>query len=76
MFKEKLKKHTRKILNIFTSKTAILGTSRVIRELLHSETCSLSDGDRHWFKKSTGEKRSVTGDNNNNIIIIIIILTI
>jgi len=33
----------------------------------------LSDEDHRWLR-STGEKRTVTGDNNNNIIILIIII--
>ena len=51
-------------------KTAILGTSHIIRKVLQCEARSLSGGDHRWFKRSTGEKRPVTRDihiyNNNN----------
>ena len=49
-------------------KTAILGTSHIIRKVLQCEILSLSCGDHRWFKRSTGEKRPVTRDiiNNNN----------
>jgi hypothetical protein len=33
-------------------KTAILGTSHIIRKVLHCETCSLSGGDHRSFKGS------------------------
>ena len=50
-------------------KTAILGTSHIIRKVLQCEAWSLSGGDHRWFKRSTGKKRPVTrdDDNNNNI---------
>ena len=48
-------------------KTAVLGTSHIIRNVLQSETLSLSGGDHRWFKRrSTREKRPVTGDDNSN----------
>ena len=53
-------------------KTAVLGTSNIIRKVLQSETGSLSDGDHCWFERSTRGKRPVTGENNNNNNIIII----
>jgi hypothetical protein len=34
-------------------KTAILGTSHIIRKVLLSGTLSLSSRDRHWFKRSS-----------------------
>ena len=43
-------------------KTAILGTSHIIRKVLQCEAWSLSDGDHRWFKRSTRKKRLVTGD--------------
>ena len=43
-------------------KTAILGTSHIIRKVLQCETGSLSGGDHRWFKRSTGQKRPVTRD--------------
>ena len=63
--------HTRKHSVGSVQQTAVLGTSRLIRKVLQCETGSLSDGDRRWFKRSTWEKRPVTGDgdgddNNNN----------
>jgi hypothetical protein len=55
-------------------KTAILGTSHIIRKVLQAESCSLSGGVHHWLKRrSTREERKpVTrnddddDDNNNN----------
>jgi hypothetical protein len=52
-------------------KTAILGTSHIIRKVLQCEARSLSGGDHRWFKRSTGKERPVTRDihntsNNNN----------
>jgi len=43
-------------------KTAVLGTSHIIRKVLQCEAWSVSGGDHRWFKRSTGEKRPVTGD--------------
>ena len=43
-------------------KTAILGTSHIIRKVLQCEACSLSGGDHRWFKRSTGKKRPVIRD--------------
>jgi hypothetical protein len=51
-------------------KTAILGTSHIIRTVLQAEIWSLSGGVNHWLKgRSTREERKpVTrnDDNNNN----------
>jgi hypothetical protein len=55
-------------------KTAILGTSHIIRKVLQTETWSLSGGVHHWLKsRSTREERKpVTknddydDDDNNN----------
>jgi hypothetical protein len=47
-------------------KTAVLGTSHIIRKILQCETSSLSGGDHRWFKRSTRKKRPVTRDINNN----------
>jgi hypothetical protein len=57
-------------------KTAILGTSHIIRKVLQCETWSLSGGDHPWFKRSTRKKRPVTRDDNNNNSIIVIILVV
>ena len=66
-FKESSKSHTRKTLNTFIQKTAILETSHIIRKVLQ-----LSGGDRRWFNRSSNrEKRPVTRDNNDNTIIVI-----
>jgi hypothetical protein len=43
-------------------KTAVLGTSHIMWKVLQCETGSLSSGDHHWFKRSTGKKRPVTRD--------------
>jgi hypothetical protein len=51
-------------------KTAILGTSHIIRKVLQCEACSLSGGDHCWFKRIAKKNRPVTRD----IIIIIIII--
>ena len=37
-------------------KTAILGTSHIIRKVLQCEAWSLSGGAHRWFKRSTGKK--------------------
>jgi hypothetical protein len=37
-------------------KTAVLGTSHVIRKVLQSETLSLSGGVHHWFKRKSTRK--------------------
>jgi hypothetical protein len=62
--------NTRTTLNRFRTKTAILGTSHIIRKVLQAETWSLSGGAHHWLKRrSTREERKpVTrnDDNNNN----------
>ena len=34
-------------------RTAVLGTSHIIRKVLQCETLSRSGGDRRWFKRST-----------------------
>jgi hypothetical protein len=47
-------------------KTAILGTSHIIRKVLQCETWSLSGEDHRWFKRSTRMKRPVTRDKDNN----------
>jgi len=47
-------------------KTAILGTSHIIRKVLQCEAWSVSGGDPCWFKRSTGKKRNVTRDDNSN----------
>jgi len=50
-------------------KTAVLGTSHIIRKVLQCEAGSLSGGDHRCFKRITAKKRPVTRDiyiNNNN----------
>ena len=52
-------------------KTAILGTSHIIRKVLQCETWSLSGGDHRWFKRSTRKKclwqeTYILYNNNNN----------
>jgi hypothetical protein len=37
-------------------KTAVLGTSQIIRKVLQSETSSLSGGVHHWFKRKSTMK--------------------
>ena len=43
-------------------KTAILGTSHIIRKVLQCDAWSVSGGDHCWFNRSTGKKRPVTRD--------------
>ena len=43
-------------------KTAILGTSHIIRKVLQCEARSLSGGDHCWFKRITRKNRPVTRD--------------
>ena len=43
-------------------KTAMLGTSHIIRKVLQCEARSLSGGDHCWFKRITRKNRSVTRD--------------
>jgi len=47
-------------------KTAILGTSHIIRKVLQCETWSLSGGDHRWLKRITGQKKPMTREDNNN----------
>jgi hypothetical protein len=59
-------------------KTAILGTSHIIRKVLQCETRSLGGGGHRLLKRSTRKKRSVTRDDvddNKKIIIIILLKT-
>jgi hypothetical protein len=54
-------------------KTAIVGTSHIIRKVLQAETCSLSGGVHHWLeRRSTREERKpvTRNDNNNNMHLI------
>jgi hypothetical protein len=57
-------------------KTAVLGTSHIIRKVLQCEAWSLSGGDHCWFKRITRKNRPVTRDMMMMIIIIIIIIII
>ena len=53
-------------------KTAILGTSHIIRKVLQCEAWSLSGGDHRWFKRSTRKKclwQETYVSYNNNIAI-------
>jgi hypothetical protein len=47
-------------------KTAVLGTSHIIRKILQCEASSLSSGNHCWFKSITRRNRPVTRDINNN----------
>jgi hypothetical protein len=64
--KEKVGSCTRKTFHRFIQRTAILGTSHIIRKLLQCETGRLSGENHRWFKRSTRKKRPATRDNNNN----------
>jgi hypothetical protein len=64
-------------LNVFTTTSAALGTSRVEREGRQSEAGNLRVGDGRWFRINTWKERSDDDNNGNkNIIIIIIIIII
>jgi len=58
--------------------TTTLGTSYIIREVLQSETWSVSGGDHRWFERSTREKRflirdnSSSNNNNNNALSVVL----
>jgi hypothetical protein len=67
--------NTRTTLNRFFTKTAILGTSHIIRKVLQAETWSLSGGVHHWLKsRSTrGEIKPVVSEQQQQITTIIII---
>jgi hypothetical protein len=41
-------------------KTAVLGTSHIIRKVLQGEAWSLSGGDHCWFKRIARKNRPVT----------------
>ena len=52
-------------------KTAILGTSHIIRKVLQCEAWSVSGGDHRWFKRCTRKKclwqeTYISYNNNNN----------
>ena len=69
--KEKFGNYTRKALDRFTTKTAILGPSHIIRKVLQCEAWSLSSGDHRWFKRSTRkqclwQETHILYNNNNN----------
>ena len=68
--KETFESCTGKTFDKSPQKTAILGTSHIIRKVLQCEAWSVSGGDHRWFKRSTRKKRPVTRDihiyNNNN----------
>ena len=46
----------------FLQKTAVLGTSHILRKVLQCETLNLSGGVHRWFKKHTRKKGPVTSD--------------
>ena len=53
-------------------KTAILGTSHIIRKVLQCEAWSVSGGDHRWLKRSTRKKclwqeTYILYNNNNNL---------
>jgi hypothetical protein len=50
--------NTRTAFNRFSIKTAVIGTSHVIRKVLQCETWSLSGGVHQWLKRSTREKKT------------------
>jgi len=69
-----LKKGKRSIDSL--QKTAVLGTSHVIREVLQCETSSLNGGDHRWFRRSTRKIRPMTRDDNNKMMMMMIMIII
>ena len=59
MFMLKFLSHTKKTFNRFTTKTAMLGTSHIIRKVLQSETCNLSGGDHRCFKRKVPRSKGL-----------------
>ena len=64
-------------------KTAILGTSHIIRKVLQCEAWSLSGGDHRWFKRSTRKKclwqeTYILYNNNScsNIIVAVVVVVV
>jgi hypothetical protein len=47
-------------------KTAILGTSHIIRKVLQTETGKLSGGDHRWFRRIARKKRPLTRDDDDD----------
>jgi hypothetical protein len=54
--KEKFGNYTRKTFDRFTTATAVLETSHIIRKVLQCGTGSLSGGGHRWVKGGTGKK--------------------
>jgi hypothetical protein len=54
-------------------KTAILGTSHIVRKVLQCEAGSVSGGDHRWFRRSTGKKRRATAD---KIIVVVVAVVV
>jgi hypothetical protein len=66
-FKEQFGRHGGETFSIFSTKTAVVGTSHVIRNVLRAETGRLRFGHRHWFsRKSAREKRRVSRDDDED----------
>ena len=60
--KERFGSHTRRPFDRLQPKTAVLGTSHIIRKVLQCGIGRLSGGDRNWCKRrSAGEEKTVTG---------------
>ena len=55
-------------------KTAILGTSHIIRKVLQCEAWSLSGGDHRWFKRSIRKKRPLTRDCHTLQLLLLLLL--
>ena len=54
-------------------KTAVLGTSHIIRKVMQSETGYINCGANRWFGRSASKRRPPIRNNDKNIIIMIII---
>jgi hypothetical protein len=55
-------------------KTAMRGTSHIIRKVLQSEALNLNAWDNRWFKRSTREKWPVTREKEIIILLLLIII--
>jgi hypothetical protein len=55
-------RNTRQAFQRFIAKTAILGTSHILRKVLQSEVWSLSGELHHWFKERNYWEKPVLRD--------------
>jgi hypothetical protein len=51
---------------LYKKKTAVLGTSHIIRKLLQSENLSLSGGVHQWFKRRSTRGKEIDDDDDDD----------